>query len=82
MIEGQSAGNENTRREGQVLAAQADDYCPFALPLYWDAFIGQGESGPLGFECASAISDQQRIQIRCSLRFGFEDEQPFDLCGT
>jgi hypothetical protein len=33
MIEGQSAGNENTRREGQALAAQADDYCPFALPL-------------------------------------------------
>ncbi len=47
MIERLSAGNVRTRRELQELAQEPDDYRPFTHPLYWSAFICQGDLSPL-----------------------------------
>jgi CHAT domain-containing protein len=47
MIERLSAGNSTVRRELQELAQETDDHRPFTHPLYWGAFICQGDPGPL-----------------------------------
>jgi CHAT domain-containing protein len=47
MIERLSAGNPRVRRELQELAQEPDDHRPFTRPLYWGAFICQGDPGPL-----------------------------------
>jgi CHAT domain-containing protein len=47
MIERLSAGNPKVRRELQELAQEPDDYRPFTHPLYWGAFICQGDPNPL-----------------------------------
>jgi CHAT domain-containing protein len=55
MIEQLAAGNADARRRLQELAQQPDDHRPFAPPLYWGAFICQGDPAPL--PTASAAAD-------------------------
>jgi tetratricopeptide (TPR) repeat protein/CHAT domain-containing protein len=47
MIEQLAAGNGDARRRLQELAQKPDDHRPFAPPLYWGAFICQGDPAPL-----------------------------------
>jgi CHAT domain-containing protein len=47
MIERLAAGDANARRHLEQLAQQADGHRPFAHPLYWGAFICQGDPAPL-----------------------------------
>jgi tetratricopeptide (TPR) repeat protein/CHAT domain-containing protein len=47
MIEQLAAGDADARRRLQDLAQQPDDYRPFEHPLYWGAFICQGDPAPL-----------------------------------
>jgi CHAT domain-containing protein len=47
MIEQFAAGEANVRRYLEQLAQQPDDHRPFAPPLYWGAFICQGDPSPL-----------------------------------
>ena len=49
MIERLSAGNEKTNHELQQMAQKPDDYRPFSHPLYWGAFICQGDPATLHF---------------------------------
>ena len=42
-----SAGNPETEKELKQLNKQPDSHQPFQHPLYWGAFICQGEPGPL-----------------------------------
>jgi tetratricopeptide (TPR) repeat protein/CHAT domain-containing protein len=47
MIEQFAAGNADACRHLEQLAEQPDDHRPFAHPLYWGAFICQGDPSPL-----------------------------------
>jgi CHAT domain-containing protein len=47
MIDRLAAGNAETSRALRELAGQPDDHRPFAHPLYWGAFICQGDPSPL-----------------------------------
>ncbi len=47
MIERLSAGDEETHEYLERLARRPDDYHPFTHPLYWGAFVCQGDPGPL-----------------------------------
>jgi CHAT domain-containing protein/tetratricopeptide (TPR) repeat protein len=47
VIERLGASDPEARRHLQVLAQQPDDARPFRKPLYWGAFICQGDPGPL-----------------------------------
>jgi CHAT domain-containing protein len=47
MIERLAAGDPNARSHLLKLAQQPDDHRPFAHPLYWGAFICQGDPSPL-----------------------------------
>jgi CHAT domain-containing protein len=42
-----AAGDAETRRSLENLAAKPADHQPFAQPLYWGAFICQGDTAPL-----------------------------------
>src|SRR5262249_21845082 len=46
-IERLSAGDAGARRHLEGLAGQPDGHRPFASPLYWGAFICQGDTAPL-----------------------------------
>ena len=48
MIERLAAGNTGMHKELDTLAKKPDDHRPFSHPLYWGAFICQGEIAPLG----------------------------------
>jgi CHAT domain-containing protein len=46
-VEQFAAGDAGTRHHLEQLARQPDDHRPFASPLYWGAFICQGDPSPL-----------------------------------
>jgi CHAT domain-containing protein len=47
MIDRLAAGDERAKQGLQELAQRPDDDCPFRQPLYWGAFICQGDPAPL-----------------------------------
>jgi CHAT domain-containing protein/tetratricopeptide (TPR) repeat protein len=47
MIERLAAGDADARRGLEDLAAKPDDHRPFESPLFWGAFICQGDPSPL-----------------------------------
>jgi CHAT domain-containing protein/tetratricopeptide (TPR) repeat protein len=47
VIERLAAGNAEARRRLEDLAAKPDDHRPFEHPVYWGAFICQGDTAPL-----------------------------------
>jgi CHAT domain-containing protein len=47
MIERFAAGDAETRRSLEALAAKPDDHKPFEPPFFWGAFICQGDPSPL-----------------------------------
>jgi hypothetical protein len=47
MIERLAAGDASARRHLEQLAQKPDDHRPFENPLYWGAFICQGDPSPL-----------------------------------
>jgi hypothetical protein len=47
MIERLAASDADARRHLEELAQRPDDHRPFAPPLYWGAFICQGDPAPL-----------------------------------
>jgi CHAT domain-containing protein len=47
MIERLAAGDADARRHLEQLAQEPDDHRPFEKPLYWGAFICQGDPAPL-----------------------------------
>jgi len=47
MIEHLAAGDTGLRRYLQQLAQKPDDHCPFENPVFWGAFICQGDPSPL-----------------------------------
>jgi CHAT domain-containing protein len=47
MIERLAAGDAGARRRLEDLAARPDNHRPFEHPVYWGAFICQGETAPL-----------------------------------
>jgi CHAT domain-containing protein/tetratricopeptide (TPR) repeat protein len=64
MIGRLSAGGDAARRELERLASQPDDHRPFTHPLYWGAFILQGDPAPLRNEsspCAGDLGTGQAI---------------------
>jgi hypothetical protein len=44
---GSGPGDANARCHLEKLGQQPDDHRPFAHPLYWGAFICQGDPAPL-----------------------------------
>jgi CHAT domain-containing protein len=47
MIERLATGDAEARHSLEALAAKPDDHRPFESPLYWGAFICQGDPSPL-----------------------------------
>jgi CHAT domain-containing protein len=55
MIERLAAGDAEVRRSLEDLAAKPDRHRLFEHPLYWGAFICQGDTAPLGPGTPSAL---------------------------
>ncbi|MCI0564194.1 MAG: CHAT domain-containing protein, partial [Nitrososphaera sp.] len=88
MIERLSAGNSGTRRELQELAQKPDDHCPFTLPIYWGAFICQGNPSPLAATTAvekASWQGQEEVVITTTGKprvFGFGCQSPLTVFWT
>jgi len=50
MIEKLSSGNEESKKDLKELASEPDEYTPFKDPIYWGAFICQGDPSPVKFQ--------------------------------